>query len=310
MLATVRAVITPVVLIIFNRPALVAKVFSVIAKARPQHLFVIADGPRFPREVEPCRKSRAVVDGIDWDCDVKTNYADKNLGCRERIVSGLNWVFSQVDEAIILEDDCLPHFSFFGFCETLLERYRDDNRVMEIGGANYQFGRMTNEHSYYFSKYAHTHGWATWRRAWRRFDESISIWPRIKQSGQWDLLCNDRKEREYWTRIYDAIFKGELETSWDYQWQLARWCHEGIAAVPRVNLVSNIGFGRGATHTRWKLNSVASMPTHDIGVIHHPQSITTNKQADRYMFEKVFLGSPLQRTFRTARILWRSLQLN
>jgi hypothetical protein len=147
---------TPVALIIFNRPHLTEKVFSQIAAVRPAKLLVVADGPRCPQEVEPCQKSRATIDRIDWVCEVETNYSDINLGCRERIVSGLNWVFSRVDEAIILEDDCLPHSCFFHFCETLLDKYRHDNRVMEIGGGNYQFDKVTEENSYYFSKYAHT----------------------------------------------------------------------------------------------------------------------------------------------------------
>jgi hypothetical protein len=301
---------TAVALILFNRPHLTEAVFSAIAKAQPSQLFLVADGPKCPSDLERCHQARSVVKRVDWPCEIKTNFSEQNLGCRERIVSGLNWVFSEVDQAIVLEDDCVPHSCFFAFCETLLERDGDDHRVMEIGGANYQFGRFTNGHSYYFSKYAHTYGWATWRRAWRHFDESISTWPHLKQSSQWNLLCNDTKERQYWTTIYDSIFKGELKTSWDYQWQLARWCHEGVSAVPSVNLVSNIGFGRDATHTRWKSNPIANMPTHDIGHIDHPTSITTNEQADRYMFETVFLGSPLRRTYRAAKILWRSLQLN
>src|SRR5688572_21572530 len=119
---------TPVVLLIFNRPHLTEKVFARVAAVQPAKLFVVADGPRFPEEVEACRKSRAVIDRIDWDCDVQANYADTNLGCRGRIVSGLNWAFSQVDEAIVLEDDCLPQICFFRFCQTLLDMYRADNR--------------------------------------------------------------------------------------------------------------------------------------------------------------------------------------
>ena len=265
---------TPVVLILYKRPHLTEVVFSAIAKVQPSRLFLVADGPNRSTEVEKCHQARSITQRVDWDCEMQTNFSEQNLGCRERIVSGLNWVFSQVDEAIILEDDCLPHVCFFGFCETLLERYRYDNRLMEIGGGNYLFGKMTSQGSYYFSKYAHTNGWATWRRAWRHFDEFISTWPQLRDSGQWELLCDDRRERQYWTAIYNAIFEGELKTSWDYQWQLARWRHGGLAAVPNQNLVSNIGFGLGATHTSWKWSPIAMMPTSDIGEIRHPESMT------------------------------------
>lgn len=296
---------TPVVLIIFNRPSLTEKVFAAIAAARPSQLFVVADGPRFSEEAPKCLAARSLVDRVDWDCEVETNFAEHNLGCRKRIVSGLNWVFSQVDEAIILEDDCVPHMSFFTFCENLLAYYRNSEQVMEIGGCNYQSGKMRSEHSYYFSKYAHTYGWATWRRAWQYFDENISFWPQIQKTGAWKLICDDEEERRYWRPIYDRIYEGKLMTSWDYQWQLARWNQQGLAIVPNVNLVSNIGFGPDATHTRWRWSSFANMPTYDIGEIVHSPSITRHQEADKYMFRKLFRGSVLRRAIRKARSIWR-----
>jgi hypothetical protein len=283
---------------------LTKEVFAAIAAARPGKLFVVADGPRFPEEAEKCQAARSVIDHVDWDCKVVRNIADQNLGCRKRIVSGLNWVFSQVDEAIILEDDCVPHQSFFTFCDMLLAHYRSDERVMEIGGCNYQSGRSRTEYSYYFSKYSHTHGWATWRRAWQYFDESITAWPQLKETGVWNLLCDDEVERKYWGSIYDMIHDGTIKTSWDYQWQLARWRQRGLTIVPNVNLVSNIGFGPQATHTRWKWKSLAQLPTEDIGSIRHPPSIIRHQEADRNMFQKVFRGSVLTRAFRKARKVW------
>ena len=299
---------TPVVLILYKRPHLTEVVFSAIAKVKPSRLFLVADGPNRSSEVENCHQARSITQRVDWDCEMQTNFSDQNLGCRERIVSGLNWVFSQVDEAIILEDDCLPHSCFFRFCETLLDKYRHDNRVMEIGGGNYQLGKTRGGGSYYFSKYSHTNGWATWQRAWQYFDESIAIWPTIKQSGQWEIMCKE-KERNYWASIYQAIFDGRLNTSWDYQWQLARWFHNGLAVVPNVNLVSNVGFGPGATHTRWEWNAFAKLPTQDIGELRHPSSVICDEEADQYMFQKVFQGGFVRRAFRKARNAWRESAL-
>ena len=110
---------TPVAFLIFNRPHTTQRVFAEIAKARPPKLLVVADGPRNdrPGEAELCAQTRAIIDQVDWDCEVLTHYADKNMGCKKRIASGIDWVFTQVEEAIILEDDCLPEASFFQFCE-------------------------------------------------------------------------------------------------------------------------------------------------------------------------------------------------
>ena len=278
---------TAVVLIIFNRPRLTETVFAIIAQARPKQLLIIADGARFAEEEEKCLEARSIVQAVDWNCDVRTNIAKTNMGCRQRIVSGLNWAFSLVDEAIILEDDCVPHVSFFAYCETLLDYYRHDHRVMEISGCNYQQGRTDENYSYYFSRYYHTLGWATWKRAWKHYDEYISTWPQVRQSEWWNALFDDGDELEYWTAVYDQIYKGGLSTSWDYQWQLARWCQNGLSAVSTVNLISNIGFGPDATNTKSEHDFRACLPVSDIGQIQHPLSIARNAHADRHRFHTV-----------------------
>jgi hypothetical protein len=157
---------TPIAFFIFNRPDTTARVFEAIRQAQPSKLLVVADGPRStrPGEAEKCAATRAIIDQVDWECEVLTNYSDVNLGCRHRVSSGLDWVFEQVEEAIILEDDCLPHPTFFRFCEELLEWYRHDHRIVAISGDNFQNGHQSGEFSYYFSRYVHIWGWATWRR--------------------------------------------------------------------------------------------------------------------------------------------------
>ena len=294
----------PVALIIFNRPHLTEAALKTVAAARPSRLYVIADGPRSQEEIVICEQARAVIDRVDWDCEVFRNFAEHNLGCRQRIVSGLDWVFSQEDDAIILEDDCIPNPSFFRFCDELLEYYRNDDRVMEVGGGNYQSNHSRTEHSYYFSKYSHTHGWATWGRAWQHFDEFISFWPELKASRTWEVLCPDASERAYWSSIYDMIFSNVLTSSWDYQWQLARWCHDGLAAVPDANLVSNIGFGRNATHTRWKWKSLAELGTVDMGDISHPPSVSRHIEADEYMFRTSYGGGLLRQVHHKVKSWW------
>lgn len=291
---------TPIVLMLFNRPRLVEAVFAAIAKAQPRRLFVVADGPRFPEEAGICHEARSVIDRVDWNCEVVKNVVDQNLGCRQRVASGLEWVFSQVDEAIILEDDCLPDPSFFQFCDTLLGRYRHDERVMEIAGSNWQLGHSRTNDSYYFSKHSHTWGWATWKRAWDHYDEKLTMWPGLKGTKDWARMWNDPREMEYWETILDRVYEGEIDT-WDYQWQLAMWCRNGLSAVPNVNLVSNIGFGRDATHTTRARHPLAELPTHRLDDIRHPPAVIAHKEADTFFFEHFLWAKPWKRYIRTIR---------
>ena len=171
--------IAPVAFFIFKRPALTARVFERIRAAKPPRLLVVADGPRpsRPEEAQLCEATRKVVSTPDWPCELLVNFADENLGNRRRLSSGLNWVFEQCDQAIILEDDCLPSASFFPFCSEMLNRYRDDARIMHISGDNFQDGHRSGTGSYYFSRYSLSWGWASWRRAWRHYDVALSMWP-------------------------------------------------------------------------------------------------------------------------------------
>src|SRR5437773_274924 len=291
---------TPVVLIIFNRPHLTEAVFAAIARVRPEKLFVIADGPRFPEEARKCQMAKSIIDRVDWDCKILTDVSEKNLGCKRRVTSGLDWVFAQVDEAIILEDDSVPDPSFFMFCQTLLERYRHDERVMEIAGSNWQLGHKRTDYSYYFSKHSHTWGWATWKRAWRYYDENLTIWPDMKGTEAWTSMWDDAREAEYWEFMLDRVFVGKIDT-WDYQWQFTMWCREGLSAVPNVNLVSNIGFGADATHTKRARHLLAGLPTHRLEDMRHPPSVNRHREADKFFFEQFLWDKPWKRYLRKIR---------
>lgn len=277
---------TPVAFFIFNRPDLTSIVFDTIAQAKPKKLLVVADGPRFPEEAEKCREARAVIERVDWDCEVLTNFSQINLGCKYRVSSGLYWVFSKVEEAIILEDDCLPAPSFFYFCQTLLAHYRYDERIMHISGNNFQFGQSRTEYSYYFSKYSHIWGWASWRRAWKHYDVQIKTWSQYKDSEVLSYICEDSYEQKYWIDIFERVFKGDIDT-WDYQWMYACWCQSSLSILPESNLVSNIGFGADGTHTS-NDNLKSRLPISDIWEIKHPPFVTRHKRADTYTFNYAF----------------------
>lgn len=284
---------TPVAFIIFNRPDLTQIVFNAIRQAQPKQLFVIADAPRFAEETEKCQAARDIIKQVDWDCEVFTNYADTNLGCRQRVSSGITWVFEQVEEAIILEDDCLPHPSFFFYCETLLNHYRDDERVMVISGNNFQDGQQRTPYSYYFSKYNHCWGWATWRRAWKYWEFNREKWKEFRDAGFMKFVCDTSDEENYWTDIFNTLFLEGKPNSWAYAWTFACWSQGGLTALPNVNLVSNIGFGDAATHTKGK-TKFANIATEHIDKIYHPPFLIRHKEADMYNFDYVFGGQEMK----------------
>jgi hypothetical protein len=284
---------TPVALIIFNRPDCTAEVLRAVARAKPEKLFVIADGPRpsHPEDIETCAAARAAAEQIDWECEVIRDFSDVNLGCKMRPVTGIDRVFEMAEEAIILEDDCLPDPSFFPFCEELLTRYRDDERVMMIGGVNFlgQWRRPIDAggQSYYFSRFGGTWGWATWRRAWRLFDHEMKLWPAVVENRILEQIFPDPRHVAFWKEIFTRIYEGRLTDAWDYQWLLACWIHSGYRIFPEVNLISNIGFREDATHTFGE-SPLSAMPTAPIEFpLQHPRMMVRSVEADE-LIQQIF----------------------
>jgi hypothetical protein len=281
---------TPVLLIVFKRPEHTRRALAAIAAARPSRLFVAADGPRGDFEAAACVATRAVLQELDLPFEVVTNFADTNLGCGVRVHTAIDWAFTLTDELIILEDDCLPDPSFFRYCEEMLAYYRHDERVMHVSGNNLAGPESHTPYSYYFSKYTHASGWATWKRAWRHFDWSMQRWPELRDAGLLETVCSDPYERRYWTAIFDRIACGEREI-WDYQWNFAMWSQSGLAALPSVNLVLNDGWGPDATHTKSPLPwpAVGAM-----GELVHPPYVVRNVAADTVQFDRNFGGAAMK----------------
>jgi hypothetical protein len=270
---------TPVALILFNRPDLTELALKAVSRVRPPRLLVVADGPRTSQEAEKCRAARAVIERVDWPCEVLTNFSDVNLGCKERVASGLDWIFSEAAEAIIIEDDSLPDPSFFSFAQQLLERYRDDERIMHINGCNFLADRIRLEDSYYFSRYTFGgYGWASWSRAWKKFDKDMKSWPEFKASGMLEQIFDQPSEQQFWRDVLDRTYAGEIDT-WDFQWFYACWTQGGLSIVPRVNLVSNLGFREDATHTLTE-SGLANVAAETIDALTHPQFIVRYREAD------------------------------
>ncbi len=277
-----KAPAVPVLFLIFARPDITQKVFDEIRKARPVKLFVAADGPREdrPGEAEKCRACRAIIDQVDWECEVHTLFREKNLGLKLAVSSAITWFFEHVEEGIILEDDCLPSQSFFWFCRELLEKYRDDERVMSIAGNNFQDGRQRGDGTYYFSRSPGIWGWATWRRAWKLFDLESKTFPQFKAQNQIKNIFQDKLIRKFVVRKIEEARNGG--NTWGFSWYYAVLANNGLAATPNVNLVSNCGFGADAVHATDPNSRFSNTPVFEIDRIVHPLFPLPDKEADEY----------------------------
>jgi FkbM family methyltransferase len=276
---------TPVLFLIFNRPDVTERVFGQVRKVQPKQLFIGADGPRAdkPGEKEKCEATRQLVlDMIDWECEVKTLFRDENLGCGLAVSQAITWFFEHVEMGIILEDDCYPDLSFFPFCEELLEYYKDDERVMHIGGTNWQFGKIVGTGSYYFSNQSHVWGWATWRNAWKHYDHEM-----IKWENDYHLFNKIGLRRKEITKYYNDIFtltkNGAIDT-WDYKWKFSIWHEGGNSIIPNRNLVANVGFEQSSTHTSTSPRDYDKIRLESIKDLDHPLSNDINYKADYFYF--------------------------
>ncbi|MCG9891869.1 MAG: glycosyltransferase family 2 protein [Thermosynechococcaceae cyanobacterium MS004] len=282
---------TPIAFIIFNRPDVTEKVFKAIRQAKPKMLLVIADGarPDKPGEIEKCAAARAIIDRVDWDCEILKCYSEINLGCGINVSQGITWVFKQVEEAIILEDDCLPHPTFFRFCEELLEKYRDDERVMLISGANVLGEYKSNSQSYYFSMFAGIWGWATWRRAWKLYDYEMKDLPQALQVGFLKNYFHNPEHCSYWQELFQNQCDDEAKlNTWDFQWLFSQWIQNGLGVIPAVNLISNLGFGGDATHTSGS-SPLANMPMSPLDFpLAHPLLMQRDFEMDNSIQSKFF----------------------
>jgi len=245
----------------------------------------VADGPRASHQSDSAlvKETRAVVESFSWTCEVLTNYSDNNLGCKRRVSSGLDWIFDQVPEAIILEDDCLPDPTFFYFARDLLERYRNDRRVGSIGASNFVTPSVRGKASYYFSQYTHVWGWASWSDRWKSsYDVEMRMWPIIRDGGWLEDIFHERDEANYWRNTLEAVYCGKIDT-WDYQWAFANFINNRVSIIPATNLVKNIGFGIDATHTVDPSHTTNDAVALDFPLI-HPQFLVRNARFDLKTF--------------------------
>lgn len=282
----------PLLLITWRRPDTLRKVIDAIRPVSPTLIYVACDGPRTerPNEVEAVAATRWVIDNeINWPCQIERLYFESNQGCSIGPIQAISWFFEQVEEGIILEDDCVPHPDFFAYCAALLERYKLDQRVWCISGNCYLNFHPVTSADYFFSRYTLTWGWATWKDRWQHYNSHLVCWPSLRNSGLFQQLFEDRYEAAYWAEIFERTYRREEPiTWWDYQWFYAALSRGALTATPVRNLVSNIGFGEGATHT---LNpDTPIQPALPLGPITHPEFVLRHRDADTYTYAHLYGG--------------------
>lgn len=260
----------PVLFLVFNRPDLAERVFRVIQKVKPSQFFIAADGPRgnVPNESNLCQQCRDFVHRVDWPCDLKTLFRSENIGCRNAVSGAINWFFEHVDEGIILEDDCVPDPTFFQYCAELLQKYRHVPRVLSINGNNLGYARQI-DHSYGFTIFMNMWGWASWSDRARKIDYTLKDWGTVRSRLNLALSLQRTQRNPFrfdycWFKIWCSHFsstKSRNFDTWDYQWIFFAMMNRLVSVFPAVNLVSNIGFGDGATHTFDGRSKLANLPT-------------------------------------------------
>lgn len=290
---------TPILAIIFNRPDFTKILYDTIKLLEPAKLYIISDGPRSLKEEEIVMRSREIFNTIEWDCEVKYHYSNVNLGLRICISNGITWAFQHEERLIILEDDCIPHKDFFWFCEELLTKYQDDTRIMAINGCNLNpHISRNNSELYFFSKYANSWGWATWKRAWNLYDGELAGLENanIVMNFAFNLPYRYRTAN-YWNYKLDAVKKEKIN-SWAYRWTFTLWINNGLAIVPSSNLIQNIGNDQRSTNTKGHFHylNIRTTPINK-NKLKEPNFIVANSFYDKWLEDNIYSKSIINRLF-------------
>ena len=289
---------TPILVIIFNRPDFAIKMHHALSQVKPKKLYVISDGPRTSREKEEVLKSREIFDSINWECEVKYNYSDVNLGLRKRISGGISWAFQTEEKLIILEDDCIPHPDFFSFCEKLLTKYQDDERIMNINGCNLNPTISKNySDSYFFSRYSSSWGWATWKRAWKLYDSELSgLENKDVLKNFADNLPSRYRSGAYWLYMLKQVKSLKID-SWSYRWMFTLWVNNGLAIVPQTNLIQNIGNDKRSSNTKGNLHYLnISTSLLNLNNSWDKNFVVANRAYDEWLEDTIYSKSSLNRS--------------
>jgi hypothetical protein len=280
---------SPVVIFIYKRSNNFEAICDVLRVVKPKSVFIVGDGPKNKLEANQIRDTRQQLESyIDWPCTVRRNYAKTNLGLKERFRTGIDWVFKYAGRAIFIEDDCIPDATFFTFCDELLEKYKDDERIFSISGNNFQFGANRIKDSYYFSRYPHIWGWATWKRSWDSYDAEIKDWASRRETNWLRVVTGGFIIAKFWKYIFDRLSAGKINT-WDYQLTYASLKNRALNIIPVVNLVTNVGYGPDSTNIKSKNKTIAVATAPMQFPLVHPTKFIPDDASDRRIENLVYL---------------------
>lgn len=303
---------SPVLFITFTKENETKRVFETIKQVKPGKLYIASDGARPERQGEKEKIENLrnwLISNVDWDCEIKTKFNEKNLGCGHGSADAISWFFENEEMGIIIEDDILASLFFFRFCDEMLEKYKDDDRIGLIGGFN-GIDKELLSNEYYFSKYAQIWGWATWRRVWSDYDFTISSWGKFKNTDFIYKVFPERYISRYYFDIFDKTYKsnGEALNTWDYQWSFCNLSKNRLTVMPCCNLVTNIGFTGEATHTFGSNNPLSNVPCGKLSFpLKHSTSYNTDIARDR-AFLDLQISKPKPLIYRVIRKCYRILK--
>ena len=288
-----------ILLLIWRRPVHTKKIIDSIRKVSPKKIYISSDGP-IKDDIENQKLVKltrdVVLEEINWKCDLKTNFLNVNKGCKLAVSCGISWFFDNEEEGIILEDDCLPNNDFYLFCESLLKKYKNDHRIWAVCGNGYQVNKTNKNESYFFSKYVDVWGWATWKRCWKKYDKDMRSWKSNRELFLTNNIFGNHRELNYWKKIFDNLFFNKTPDTWDYHWQYLCFINSGMVCMPYCNLVQNIGFGDGATHTTCE-QTHPYFYTKKLGNIRfplqHPTTFIMQKECDKHIQNIFYSGYPI-----------------
>jgi len=279
----------PVLILGYNRPFQIKKLINSLRKIKPKKIYISLDGPKKNFEdIKKCKLVKNEVNKINWNCKLKKNYNSNNLGCRLSVSKAIEWFFYNTKFGIILEDDCIPNQSFFDFCHINNQLYKNNKKIFSISGSNFFNGKINDD--YYFSKYPHCWGWATWSRAWKHYNNKLSFWSKWKKTDSWKSLHTNIIERKYWEKIFDKVKKDKID-SWAYVWTCSVWKKNGLTIIPKKNLIKNIGFDINATNSLKEEKK--HLKVYDLNfkkILNKPKILEVSKFNDNYVFQNHFQG--------------------
>ncbi len=285
--------IPPILLIIFNRPDKVKKLIEVLSLVKPRKIYIAADGPRDNRLLDKvlCERTRELIKEINWQCDIKTNFQINNLGCKIHVSRAITWFFDNIESGIILEDDCIPTLPFFEYCEYYLRKYNNHHDIMHINGTTFltKVDISHKEALSHLSRYAHVWGWATWKRAWNKYDIYMKDLDEWVVTNNLIHICGRKKYVRFWINLFKHIRDKGIDT-WDAQWQYTIFKNNGFVVMPHLNLIENIGFDIDATHTKKKMTTLMPVNSEDIREKNW-SSCEIDNEADFKLMDKVYIRS-------------------